>query len=110
MVERGVYNWVYRKEETIVVRAATTIKVLPETHARLLKMAKEGDRTIGEVITTLVKKYDNERFWEGVSDDLARFQSDERAHQKYRDEFAEWDSMTTSSLAEEPPYFEGGEE
>ena len=93
-----------------MARAATTIKVIPETHARLLEIAKEDNQTIGEVITTLVEKYEKERFWDGVSEDLARFRADKDAHQRYRDEFAEWDAQTTRSLAEEPAYYEEGEE
>lgn len=93
-----------------MARAATTIKVIPETHARLQEIAREDNQTIGELITTLVDKYEKERFWDGVSEDLANFRADKVAYQRYRDEFAEWDNQTTRSLAEEPPYYEDGEE
>lgn len=91
-------------------RAATTIKVLPQTHARLQEIAREHDQTIGEVITTLVSRYDKERFWDGVAEDLAKFKADKKAYQQYRDEFAEWESQRTRSLGEEPPYYAEGEE
>lgn len=93
-----------------MARAATTVKVIPETHARLQEIAREDNQTIGEVITTLVEKYDKERFWDGVAEDLARFRADKDAYQRYRDEFAEWENQSTRSLAEEPSYYEEGEE
>ena len=91
-------------------RAVTTIKVRPQTHARLQEMARAENQTIGEVITALVNRYDKECFWDGVSEDLAKFNADKEAYNHYRDEFAEWDSQTTKSLNEEPPYYVEGEE
>lgn len=93
-----------------MTRAATTIKVRPQTHARLQEMAREENQTIGEVISTLVDRYDKERFWDGVSEDLAKLKADKKAYNQYRNEFAEWDNQTTQSLSEEPPYHEEGEE
>lgn len=88
----------------------TTIKVPTETHARLLEIASEDDQTMGEIVAQLVKKYDRERFWQKVAEDLERFKADKAAYQQYMDEFHEWDAFTTESLANEPPYFTDGEE
>lgn len=93
-----------------MARAATTIKVRPQTHARLQEIAREGNQTIGEVITTLVDRYERERFWEGVSEDLAKMRADKKEYNQYRNEFDEWDNQTTQSLREEPPYYSEGEE
>lgn len=91
-------------------KAVTTIKVRPQTHARLQEIAKEDDRSMGEVITFLVDRYERERFWQGVAEDLDKFKADEEGYQRYRDEFAEWDNQTTESLASEEPYYADGEE
>lgn len=90
-------------------RAATTIKVLPETHLRLQKIANADQMTMGEIITILVDKYERERFWQGVAEDLEKFESDAPARSQYRDDFAEWDNQTTKLLAGEPAYYPGGE-
>lgn len=93
-----------------MARAATTIKVRPETHARLLEIAQEDEKTMGELITYLVDRYERERFWQGVAEDLEKFKADPGPYQQYRDEFAEWDDQNTESLSNEPPYFEEGQE
>lgn len=93
-----------------MARAATTIKVRPDTHARLLEIAQEDDKSMGEVITFLVDRYERERFWRGVAEDIEKFKSDSQAYQQYRAEFAEWDNQTTVSLAEEPHYYDDDKE
>lgn len=93
-----------------MARASTTIKVRPQTHARLQEIAKEDDRSMGEVITFLVDRYERERFWQGVAEDLDKFKADKEGYQRYLDEFAEWDNQSTESLDSEEPYYTDGEE
>lgn len=91
-------------------RAIATIKVRPETHARLLEIAQEDDKTMGELITYLIDRYERERFWQGVAEDLEKFKKDTNEFSLYREEFTEWDRQTTEALESEPPYYEEDEE
>ncbi|MCO5216279.1 MAG: hypothetical protein M9953_03925 [Thermomicrobiales bacterium] len=88
-----------------MARSATPmVKLKPDVHARLQEIAREDDQTMGELVGVLLEKYERERFWKGVADDLEKFRADTDAYQRYRDEFTEWDNQTTASLAAEPPY------
>lgn len=62
-----------------MAKAASSIEVLPQTHIRLQKIAREDNRTIGEVITLLIDKYEKEQFWRGISEDLEKFKADKGA-------------------------------
>lgn len=92
-----------------MVRAVTTIKVQPQTHARLLKIAKEDDRTMGEIIADLLDRYETERFWAGVKEDIARMEANPDAVAQYDAEFDLWGSTISDGLEDEEPYYPDGD-
>lgn len=90
--------------------SAPVVKLKPQTHAKLQAIAKEEDRPMGEIVTFLVDRYERQRFWLGVREDLARLKADPVAWQDYLREMAEWDTMPNDILASEDPYYTPEEE
>lgn len=88
-----------------MVQPAKTVEIPSDTLIRLQRLAGECNLTVGDLITMLAEKYERERFWDRVSEDLTRFRADTEAYQQYRDEFAEWDNQINRALADEPPYY-----
>ena len=89
----------------MVRQASAVVKVRPGVHARLLEIAREDDRSMGEVIADLLDRYETERFWAGVKDDHDRLNADPNAQAQYDAEFAEWDSTVGDGLEDEEPYY-----
>ena len=86
-------------------QAPVTVKIKPQVHARLLAIAKEDDQSMGEVIMTLLDRYETERFWAGVKEDLARLEADPESKARYDAEFDAWDSTSADGLEDEEPYY-----
>lgn len=90
--------------------ASTMVKVHPQTHAKLQEIARDEHRPMGEIVTDLVERYERERFWQGVTEDLERLRADPVAWRDYQDEIAFFDGVALDGLADEPPYFTPAEE
>jgi hypothetical protein len=88
----------------------SVVKVKPHTHAKLLAFSKEDERPMSEIVEQLVDRFEKERFWAGVNEDLARLKADPVAWQGYLDEMAEWDNMPNEVLDAEEPYYTPEEE
>lgn len=96
---------------TAMRRASSpVVKLKPQTHAKLQSIAHEEDRPMGEVVTFLIDRYERERFWLGVREDLARLKADPVAWQAYKDELAFFDQTAGDGLEHEPPYYTPEEE
>ena len=86
------------------------VKISPQTHAKLQEIARADDRPMGEVVRDLVDRYERERFWRGVQEDLDRLRADPEAWQDYLGEIAEWDQLSSDGLTNEEPYYTPEEE
>ncbi len=81
------------------------IRVDEKTRDRLAKMAEQDQMSIGEVVTTLTKKAERDRFWKNVHEGYARLRADPEAWAEYQAEVRVWDVTLMDGL-EEYPYDE----
>lgn len=86
--------------------AGTTIRVDGRTHEMLRELSKEEHKSIGQVVTELVERHREERFWQEMHEDFARLRSDPEAWQDYQDEMALWDATLMDGLEDEEPYYD----
>ena len=84
--------------------APPMVKVKPDTHAKLRQIAKTQHKSMGDIVTALVDRYEEEQFWQEAKEQLDRLKADPVAWQEYMDEMAEWDAMPNEVLEAEPPY------
>lgn len=86
------------------------VKLKPQTHAKLQAIAREEERPMAELVTFLVDRYERERFWKGVEEDLARLKANPVAWKDYQDEIALWDQLAGDGLQNEESYYTPEEE
>lgn len=89
----------------MVKQSSAVVKIKQKDHAKLLEIAREDDRSMGDVITELLARYETERFWAGVKRDLAALEADPEAKALYEAEIDAWDSTASDGLEEEEPYY-----
>jgi predicted transcriptional regulator len=89
---------------------ATTVRVDNRVHAKLLELAAEEQRPIGQVIEDAIDQYRRAKFWQGLQQDYARLRADPDAWQAYQDEVALWDTAAGDGLEREEPYYSVEEE
>ncbi len=81
------------------------VKLKPQTHAKLQAMAKESDRTMGEIVTLLVDRYGREQYWKLVQDDYRKLHDDPHGLREYQNEIALWDLTAADGLIDDDPYY-----
>jgi hypothetical protein len=86
---------------------ASMVRVDDKLHATLRALAEEEQRPIGQVIEEAVRRYQREKFWQGVAEDFARLRDDPVAWQAYQDELAILAGGSLDGLEAEPPYYSG---
>lgn len=86
------------------------VEIKPQTHAKLQAIAEEQERSMGELVTFLIDRYELELFQRGVEEDLARLKADPPAWKDYQDELAMWDQLAGDGLQHEEPYYTPEEE
>src|SRR5688500_2341126 len=84
--------------------ATRTVRIRPETHRRLQKLAKETKRTLPEVLEAAISDYERKTYLEGLSEDFARLRADPQAWQEELEERALWDCTLMDGLKDDPPY------
>lgn len=89
---------------------ATMVRVDAKLHATLSELAVAEGRPIGHVVAEAVKRYQREKFWQGVNEDFARLRSDPIAWQGYLDEIALLEGGSMDGLEQEEPYYSPEEE
>jgi hypothetical protein len=80
------------------------IKVKPDTHKKLRELSKSQLKPMGDIVTELVDRYEEELFWKESKAQLDRLKADPEAWQEYLEEMAEWDDMPNEVLDTEEPY------
>lgn len=63
--------------------ATTTIRVDADTHARLLEMSRQNDRSLIETVRDAAEALRRQRFGQRVSEEFARLESDPEAFADY---------------------------
>lgn len=93
---------------------APMIKVKPDTHAKLREISRLQHKPMGDIVTDLVDRYEEELFWKRAKQQMDRLKADPVAWQGYLDEMSEWDEMPNEILDAEGLYDtteeEGGHE
>lgn len=84
--------------------ATRTVRIRPETHEKLQKLARDSKRSLPEVLDEAISEYERRIFLEGLSADYARLRADPVAWQEELDERALWDCTLMDGLRDEPPY------
>lgn len=90
--------------------ASSSIRVEEETLARLRVLSKDEKRSIGQIVTDLVKKYERDKFWKEMHEGFTRLRADPIAWKEYQEETALWDSGAADALRNEEPYYTPEEE
>ena len=87
---------------------SVTIRIPQATHDVARRLAAERKRSIGDVITEALERYEEEQWWDAVDASYARLRDDPVACAEYDAEMAVWDIALQDGLEEWP--YEGVEE
>ena len=87
-----------------------TVKLKPTTHEKLQGLARSEDRPMGEIITELVDRYEEERFWMDLHASVERLHVDPVAWKDYQDEIRVFEGGSMDGLEDEEPYYTPEEE
>ena len=64
--------------------ASSSIRVEEKTVSALRKLSETEQRPIGQIVTDLVERYQEEKFWQAMHDGFAALRQDPAAWQFYR--------------------------
>jgi len=81
------------------------VKLAPETHARLQAWSRDEHRPMGEIVTDLVERHEEERFWTRVRGQLANVKANPAGWHDYLDELALFDQASGDGLEHQEPYY-----
>lgn len=84
--------------------ATRTVRIKPETHEKLQKLARDSKRSLPEVLDEAISEYERRVFLEECNASYARLRADPVAWQEELDERALWDCTLMDGLRDEPPY------
>ena len=84
--------------------ASRTVRIKPETHQRLQRLARDSKRSLPDVLDEAIGAYERRVFLEGLSEDFARLRADPEVWQEELEERALWDCTLMDGLKDEPPY------
>lgn len=90
--------------------SAPAVKLNPATHAKLLTLARSDDRPMGDIITQLVDRYEEERFWKDLHASVEALRADPVAWKDYQDEIHFFEGGSLDGLENEEPYYSPDEE
>jgi hypothetical protein len=86
------------------------VRVDEKVYAALREIADAEHRSIGQVIEEAVRRYQRERFWQGVHEDFGRLRENPVALHDYQEEIAVLEGGSMDSLEHEEPYYTPEEE
>lgn len=89
---------------------SSVIKISPQTHERLRRLANEQHRPMGEIVTDLLDRYEHGEFWREVNESVNRLRQDPAAWRSYKDEIALLEGGSMDGLEQEDPWFTPEEE
>lgn len=88
----------------------SVVKLRPETHAELQEIAREENRSMGDVVADSLQRYKKEKFWEQARQSVQRLKADPAAWKDYQEEIRLWDGLSGDGLTNEEPYYTPEEE
>lgn len=88
---------------------SVTIRISPETHEHLQRLATDRKQPIGQVVAAAVARLESERFWDEMETAFEQLYADPDAAATYEAEHREWDVTLLDGLDHDPAYYEEGE-
>ena len=85
--------------------STTSIRVEQETHKRLANLAKSQRRSMTQIVTEALEKYERSLFWEQAREGYERMNADPDDRAAFDEERSLWDSTLNDGL-EDSPYDE----
>lgn len=90
--------------------SAPAVKLGPSTHTKLQELAQSEERPMSDIITELVDRYEEERFWKELNASVEALHGDPRAWKDYQDEIRFFEGGSMDGLEDEEPYYSPEEE
>lgn len=84
--------------------ATRTVRIKPETHSKLQKLARDTKRSLPDVLDEAIGEYERKKFLEGLHEDFSRLRAQPDEWRAETEERALWDSTLTDGLKNEAPY------
>jgi predicted transcriptional regulator len=81
--------------------ASTSVRIDQRTHARLRRLSEAEHKSIGQVVTEAVEKYEKDKFWREMHESFARLRADPDGWRVYEEETALWDTTSGDGLENE---------
>jgi hypothetical protein len=83
---------------------ATTamIRVSTDTRDLIMKLAKENQTSLGELVDVAVRRMERDQFWQQYNEDYERLKADPGAWKDYQDELQAWDATLQDGLDDYP--------
>lgn len=75
------------------------IRLSKQSYATLKAMSKETKKPMSKIAEDAIARYEDERFWDAVDQDLAAWTPEQ--WRDYRKEFAEWEAFAGETLPAE---------
>ena len=88
---------------------SVTIRIPPETHEELRRLAAARKQPIGQVVAAAVDRLKSDDFWDEMEAAFEDLYADPEAAAAYMAEHRVWDVTLQDGLENEPPYYEEGE-
>ena len=81
--------------------ATSSVRVRPDTRAKLQELAKESGQSVADVVDAAIDAYRRRRFLLGLAADFAALRSDPQAWSQELQERAEWEVTLGDNLESE---------
>ena len=88
---------------------SVTIRVPPETHEQLQRLATARKQPIGQVVAAAVERLESDRFWDEMEAAFEELYADPTAAAAYEAERRDWEATLLDGLDREPSYDEEAE-
>ncbi|MDQ3814515.1 MAG: toxin-antitoxin system protein [Armatimonadota bacterium] len=84
--------------------ASRTVRIKPETHRKLQKLARETGQSLPDVLDKAISEYERQRFLAECNASYTRLREDPEAWREELEERALWDCTLMDGLKDDPPY------
>jgi hypothetical protein len=81
--------------------ASETVRIKPETHAKLKELAELEGEPIPEILDKAIEAYRRQKFLEEVNRSFAKLRGDEKAWAQEQAERREWDATLADGLEDD---------
>jgi hypothetical protein len=81
--------------------SSLTVRISPQTHAKLKELAQQAGLPMPAVLDRAVDEYERRQFLEGLNEDFARLRSDPKAWAEELAERAVWDATLMDGLEDD---------